>query len=63
MYDYDYDEDEWDDEEDYEEEDDPFYYCGCDLPGCIMPGEHYRSECHTAEDAQAYNDSFEEEQP
>lgn len=35
-----------------DEERDPFYPCGCDLPGCVMPGEHFASECHTAEDAE-----------
>ena len=33
---------------------------GCDTPGCVMPGSHYRSECHTAEDMEAYYDIMED---
>jgi hypothetical protein len=25
----------------------------CGTPGCLMPGEHFRSECHTVEDMEA----------
>lgn len=35
--------------------DDPYYSTGfCDLPGCIIQGEHFASECHTARDAAQY---------
>jgi hypothetical protein len=26
----------------------------CRTPGCIMPGAHFASECHTAEDVENY---------
>lgn len=45
--------------EDYRGEHDPDEEecAGCCFPGeCIMPGEHLRSECHTAEMMEAYMD-------
>lgn len=34
----------------------------CNYPGCCMPGEHYPSECHNAEDMQAMmRDAFRKE--
>ena len=51
-YDHD-DHDEW--------EDDTYFGCGCDTPECIVPGPHYRSECETVADAEAYYDSMEHE--
>ena len=31
---------------------DPFVM-GCDTPGCLMPGPHFLSECHTVENLEA----------
>jgi hypothetical protein len=40
------------DDEDYDEDD--IWYRVCPHQDCIVPGEHYRSECHTAEEMQSY---------
>jgi hypothetical protein len=47
----------WEQEEPEDDGSDPFSDClptddfvmECDLPGCIMPGPHFKSECHTVE--------------
>jgi hypothetical protein len=31
----------------------------CGYPGCCMPGYHFRSECHNAEDMEALNAEYE----
>lgn len=37
-------------------EESPLGEMGCLFPSeCCMPGEHYTSECHTAEDAEAWH--------
>lgn len=43
----------------YESEDDEgtlgeFFIGVCGTPFCLMPGPHFASECHTAEDIEAY---------
>lgn len=49
-----YDDDPNTDERDkYDEEVDEMHEIGCCFPGeCIMPGEHFRYECHTVQMAQ-----------
>ena len=50
----------WDDDDDrFDDADlaqdtdrDPFVM-GRDTPGCLMPGPHFLSECHTVEDMEA----------
>ena len=51
----------WDDDDTDYEADDPWYPVGCGNPDCIMPGDHYASECHTAEDMEAYHASFDDD--
>lgn len=48
-----YDESDWDDAG----EDDPQggFLLDCGDPECVMPGPHFRSECHTAEMIEATN--------
>lgn len=53
-YDYDEDYDDYSWEPDPWDEDDDWFPMGCDLPGCIMPAGHFRSECYTARDAEEY---------
>jgi hypothetical protein len=43
-YDFGYDYLEFD-----EYENDVWFDGPCDLPGCVMPGPHFSSECHTPE--------------
>ena len=38
------------DEDDYEDE----FVLFCGVEGCLMPGEHFRSECHTVAHIEAY---------
>jgi len=59
----DFDPDWWPDEDDEDwmdrdwideyDDDEDFFGC-CDTPGCIMPGSHFRDECHTARDMAYY---------
>ena len=62
LPDYDEDEEFWasrhDDEEDFEN-DDPWYPMGCGDPECTMPSGHYRSECMTVADWEAYYEEAE----
>lgn len=48
------------DDADYSE---PFgndeWVLACGYPGCCMPGYHFRSECHNAEDMEAMYDEHE----
>lgn len=37
----------YDDEDNDDEDNEMVFDCG--LEGCLMPGEHFRHECHTAE--------------
>ena len=46
---------------DTEEPMDEWLSCGCDTPDCIVPDAHYRSECETIADAEAYYDAMESE--
>lgn len=54
---------EWDDDDDDRgdpPDDDPLerdadeWVLDCGYKGCCMPGYHFRSECHNAEDMEAY---------
>ena len=38
---------------------DPYHVCGCPMPGCIMVGPHFESECCTAEQLSDYEKSLE----
>jgi hypothetical protein len=51
----------WDDEQEsryddhpYDEDDEDEFVLFCGVEGCLMPGEHFRSECHTIEHVKAY---------
>jgi len=46
------DEDLWDEEDDNPENE---WVLDCGLKGCLMPGYHFRHECHTAEMLEAFN--------
>jgi hypothetical protein len=35
----------------------------CSYPGCCMPGEHFPSECHNAEDMIRWFEEHEKEKP
>jgi hypothetical protein len=50
-----------DDDELFDDEgvDDPYHVCGCPMPGCIMSGPHFESECCTAQQAADYQESLE----
>jgi hypothetical protein len=40
----------WTDDEDFEQEE---LTMNCNYPGCCMPGLHFPSECHNAQDMEA----------
>lgn len=44
-------------ESNYDREEDEFVM-DCGDPGCLMPGEHFRSECYTLEMAEAWERQF-----
>ncbi|EKU98147.1 hypothetical protein Lepto7375DRAFT_7408 [Leptolyngbya sp. PCC 7375] len=50
---------------DPEVEEDEELVLDCGTPGCIMPGYHFPSECHTAEDLQQHyeDEGISEERP
>ena len=35
----------------------------CDYPGCVMPGLHFPSECHNAQDIEAWYAEHEKSKP
>jgi hypothetical protein len=47
--DYEDDRDELTDYDDFDREEDE-WVLACGYPGCCMPGYHFRSECHNADD-------------
>jgi hypothetical protein len=54
--DYDFDDDYKRDEPEAERDE---WVLACHYPGCCMPGYHFRSECHNAEDMEAMYDEHE----
>jgi hypothetical protein len=59
-----YEEDRFENDDGYREpenDDEHEMVLACGLEGCVMPGEHMRSECHTAEMLEAQAEEHENE--
>lgn len=51
----------FDDDDLFDDEgvEDPFHVYGCPMPGCVMVGPHFESECGSAQQVSDFQESLE----